>query len=72
MLERLINLDHALSVLNKDLTVLFIVSIIFLLIYLLIRTEDKDLVQILGIFSACIRYVFFNDGGEYSTSARRN
>lgn len=50
MLERLINLDHALSVLNKDLTVLFIVSIIFLLIYLLIRTEDKDLVQALGIF----------------------
>ena len=50
MLERLINLDHALSVLNKDLAVLFIVSTIFLLIYLLIRTEDKDLVQALGIF----------------------
>ena len=50
MLEKLINSDHALSVLNKDGTVFFIITIIFLLVFLFVgKFGDKTAIQIFGI-----------------------
>ena len=47
MLEKLINSDHALSVLNKDGTVFFIITIIFLLVFLFVgKFGDKTAIQI--------------------------
>ena len=50
MLEKLINSDHALSVLNKEGTVFFVITIIFLLVFLFIgKFGGKTAIQIFGI-----------------------